>query len=179
MKSELFPKDYHTFWKLSRHWGAFCFHRCQEVVVLSQGLPHNLQAYCFMGRLLLSSMSWSCNYSQRITTQFASLLFYEVLLAAANLTKLSWSRKDYHIFWKLSLQWSTFCSDEVHDVDHHTFCKLTVHCAALVVINVAKYVVILSALLFKTQKLLRIFVFGFLSRVNSCPCWSQKWPLQI
>ena len=31
----LFPKDYHTFWKLSRHWGALCTHQCHEIVPIS------------------------------------------------------------------------------------------------------------------------------------------------
>ena len=100
----LFPKDYHTFWKLSLHLGAPCFHQFHEIIVISQGLPHNLQAYFLLrrisccqlnkhviitqglphilkhesslGRLLLSAMSWKCSYFLRITTQFASLLSY-------------------------------------------------------------------------------------------------------
>ena len=39
-------KDYHTFWKPSLHWCAFCYYQVHDHVLVCQGLPHILQA-CF------------------------------------------------------------------------------------------------------------------------------------
>ena len=83
-------------------------------MIISQGLPHILKTESSLGRLLLSSLSWKCNYFLRITTQFASLPFCCVALVDANLTEMSLSPKDYHTFWTPSRHWGAVCFHQCH-----------------------------------------------------------------
>ena len=115
-----------------------------KLVIICWGLPHILKTESSFGRLMLSHMSCNCKYFLRITTQFASLLFYCAALVVANLTKLS----DFvriTTFCKPSLHWCAFCSYQVHD---HVvaFLQITTYFASLLVYCIAMVVVTLTDL---------------------------------
>ena len=65
-KMSLSPKDCHTTWTPSRHWGGVCFHQCHVRVVVSVGWLHNVQAdvltrsaaCCQLNKTVYVVLSW-------------------------------------------------------------------------------------------------------------------------
>ena len=109
---------------MSLHWGACCFQQCHEHVVISHGLPHNLQAY-----FLIASRIGSCQLKRAIviSSGIPHILKTESSLMRLLLLSTTW------FFFRWSPPSLQACYLTAEKSRH--MCRLSLYRVALVVVD--------------------------------------------